>query len=136
MWLLIKNLAFTVLMPGTVAVFVPVVVFAHAPAQASAIATALLLAGGAMLYEEPHLAGVFGPAYRGYCAAVARWLPTCLIVPQPPTGIRQTLNRGTAMPQVETARGPIETGRLGKVLMHEHVFVSRRKFAELSGGSG
>ena len=27
------------------------------------------------------------------------------------------------MTQVETVRGPIDTTRLGRVLMHEHVFV-------------
>jgi predicted metal-dependent phosphotriesterase family hydrolase len=27
------------------------------------------------------------------------------------------------MPQVETARGPVDTAALGRVLMHEHVFV-------------
>lgn len=48
MWLLIKNLAFTVLVPGSVAVFVPVLVFARGPAQPSIIAIALLLAGGSI----------------------------------------------------------------------------------------
>jgi len=27
------------------------------------------------------------------------------------------------MANVETAKGPIDTAKLGKVLMHEHVFV-------------
>ena len=27
------------------------------------------------------------------------------------------------MPQVETARGPVDTAALGRVLRHEHVFV-------------
>jgi predicted metal-dependent phosphotriesterase family hydrolase len=27
------------------------------------------------------------------------------------------------MPSVQTARGPVDTGSLGRVLMHEHVFV-------------
>ncbi len=27
------------------------------------------------------------------------------------------------MPTVETAKGPVETRKLGKVLMHEHVFI-------------
>jgi phosphotriesterase-related protein len=27
------------------------------------------------------------------------------------------------MAQVQTARGPVEAARLGRVLMHEHVFV-------------
>ncbi len=48
MLLLIKNLAFTVLVPGTVAVFVPVVVVSHAPAQTSVMAIALLLGGGSI----------------------------------------------------------------------------------------
>ena len=34
------------------------------------------------------------------------------------------------MPQVETARGPIETIRLGKVLMHEHVFIVSTEIAQ------
>ena len=49
MWLLIKNLVFTILVPGTVAVFV-------------------------LLYEEPHLRRVFGDAYTRYCSGVGRWL--------------------------------------------------------------
>ena len=48
MLLLIKNVVFTILIPGTVAVFVPVVVIAHAPAQASIAAAALLLTGGSI----------------------------------------------------------------------------------------
>jgi protein-S-isoprenylcysteine O-methyltransferase Ste14 len=79
MLLLMKNLAFTVLVPGTVAVFVPVLVLAHGQAQPSVIAVKLWLVG-----EEPHLAGAFGPAYHRYCAAVARWLPTRRSSPQPP----------------------------------------------------
>ena len=27
------------------------------------------------------------------------------------------------MPTVDTVRGPVDTGALGRVLMHEHVFV-------------
>ena len=52
MWLLIKNLAFTILVPGTVAVFVPVVVLSHASFEASiaAVAGAALLLAGAALY--------------------------------------------------------------------------------------
>ncbi|HEY6598894.1 MAG TPA: hypothetical protein VIZ30_06260, partial [Pseudomonadales bacterium] len=34
------------------------------------------------------------------------------------------------MPQVETARGPIETAKLGKVLMHEHVFIISTEIAQ------
>ena len=51
MWLLIKNLAFTVLVPGTVAVFVPVVVIRHNAPQvslASILAFVLLAVGGAI----------------------------------------------------------------------------------------
>jgi len=29
-----------------------------------------------ILYEEPHLASIFGQSYREYCARVPRWLPT------------------------------------------------------------
>ena len=29
-----------------------------------------------ILYEEPHLARIFGQSYREYCTRVPRWLPT------------------------------------------------------------
>jgi protein-S-isoprenylcysteine O-methyltransferase Ste14 len=50
-WLLIKNIAFTVLVPGTVAVVVPVVVIRHGAAQpslASVPAFVMLVIGGAV----------------------------------------------------------------------------------------
>ncbi len=43
MWLLIKNLAFTVLVPGTVAVFVPLVVLQHPAEEPTTAPLALLL---------------------------------------------------------------------------------------------
>jgi protein-S-isoprenylcysteine O-methyltransferase Ste14 len=149
--LLVKNLLFTVLVPGTVAVYVPVFAFSHAAVVLSPVTLAAvpLLLGGAsvyfwcirdfamigrgtpapadppkhlvvrglyrysrnpmyigvlsiilgwsllfqslslavyglavaacfhlvvVLYEEPHLARVFGSSYERYCAEVGRWL--------------------------------------------------------------
>jgi protein-S-isoprenylcysteine O-methyltransferase Ste14 len=40
-----------------------------------AIIVALLFHAMIVLYEEPHLARVFGPAYLEYRARVPRWLP-------------------------------------------------------------
>jgi protein-S-isoprenylcysteine O-methyltransferase Ste14 len=51
MLLFAKNVLFTILVPGTVAIFVPLRVLAHPPAKASALSFAaglLLLAGGAI----------------------------------------------------------------------------------------
>lgn len=52
MLLFLKNLIFTIFVPGTVAVYVPVFVFSHEPAQLSlkALAGALLLAIGGAIY--------------------------------------------------------------------------------------
>ncbi len=36
----------------------------------------------------------------------------------------------TEMPTVETAKGPVETRKLGKVLMHEHVFIISTEIAQ------
>ena len=39
-------------------------------------------------------------------------------------GVRQTEQQlGEAMAQVNTVRGPVDGGRLGRTLMHEHIFV-------------
>lgn len=52
MLLFLKNLAFTILVPGSVAIFVPLYVFPHAPAELSArgVGGAMLLLAGASIY--------------------------------------------------------------------------------------
>ena len=52
MLLFLKNLLFTIVVPGTVAVYVPVFVFSHNPAQLSlfTLSSGLLLAIGAAIY--------------------------------------------------------------------------------------
>lgn len=52
MLLFLKNLLFTVLVPGTVAVYVPLFVFSHAAAKATlgSVAAAILLLLGASIY--------------------------------------------------------------------------------------
>jgi hypothetical protein len=126
--LFLKNLAFTVLVPGTVAGLVPYAILASssrlAPRGTGTLqyaGLALVLLGGALyfacvwgfarvgrgtpapidpprlftsgrllayglavlamfhlfvvLYEEPTLRRLFGPAYETYCSEVPRWLP-------------------------------------------------------------
>lgn len=50
--LFVKNLIFTIIVPGTVAVYVPVFVFSHADAKVSvgAVAGAILLLSGGAIY--------------------------------------------------------------------------------------
>ena len=52
MLLFLKNLVFTILVPGTVAVYIPVFVFCHATAKPSllAVVAASLVVGGASMY--------------------------------------------------------------------------------------
>ena len=52
MGLFLKNLLFTIMVPGTVAVYVPVFVFSHDPAQLSltVLVGALLLTAGGIIY--------------------------------------------------------------------------------------
>src|SRR5882757_4523397 len=53
MLLLVKNVLFTILVPGTVAIFIPVRVFTHEPANASALSVVagLLLFTGCSIYS-------------------------------------------------------------------------------------
>jgi len=52
MWLLLKNVLFTILVPGTVAVWVPLVVYGHGDVEwsARAVAAFALLGAGAAIY--------------------------------------------------------------------------------------
>ncbi len=69
-WLLIKNLVFALLVPGTVACVVPLGLRDHRTRHAGWIGFHLFV----VLYEEPHLRRVFGDGYTRYCSGVGRWL--------------------------------------------------------------
>ena len=51
---------------------------------------------------------------------------TCRFVPSPVQMRERTDERehDEVVPYVETARGPVELSSLGRVLMHEHIFVT------------
>jgi protein-S-isoprenylcysteine O-methyltransferase Ste14 len=82
--LALKNLLFTVLVPGTVAVYVPLLIAQERSAAGGstlALAVAVLVVGTGfqlfiLLYEEPHLLREFGSQYEAYRSSVSRWLPT------------------------------------------------------------
>src|ERR1700678_546938 len=40
-----------------------------------------------------------------------------------PTSVRRSSGAGEAMTEVNTVRGPVDGRRLGRTLMHEHIFV-------------
>jgi protein-S-isoprenylcysteine O-methyltransferase Ste14 len=80
--LLLKNLLFTLIVPGAVAVYVPLLIarrLSFASCAGSALVYGLLVAlgfhGFVVLYEEPHLRRKFGRQYEDYIAGVGRWLP-------------------------------------------------------------
>jgi protein-S-isoprenylcysteine O-methyltransferase Ste14 len=87
--ILLKLILFTLVVPATVTVWVPL--FALFPAirhrliewnMASAAAIALIAIGVALcfhllvlIHEEPNLRRRMGAAYEGYCKQVPRWIP-------------------------------------------------------------
>jgi protein-S-isoprenylcysteine O-methyltransferase Ste14 len=91
MILLLKNLLFTLVVPGTVGVYVPLFLARDRP-----VATGTVLLGWAVMfqalliytlcvgicfhlfvvfYEERRLGRQFGAEYHDYCEKVDRWLP-------------------------------------------------------------
>jgi protein-S-isoprenylcysteine O-methyltransferase Ste14 len=87
--ILLKRIVFTLVVPGTVTVWLPL--FALFPAirhrlmewnMASAAAIALIAIGVALCFhlfvliqEEPNWSRRMGAAYEGYCKQVPRWIP-------------------------------------------------------------
>ena len=75
--IVLKTLVFTLLVPGTVLLYLLWKIMAPAPPTFSGVPGALraIAIGPFILYEEPTLRKKFGEPYERYRASVARWIP-------------------------------------------------------------